>query len=74
MEEEEDDEEEEREEVLMVELHRGPHGLGLALVDGTVRRPDINRPPPTQCSLLCYSALSGLQRSALVWIVSDQQQ
>ncbi|XP_060946379.1 ras-associating and dilute domain-containing protein-like [Limanda limanda] len=35
MEEEEEEEEEEREEVLMVELHRGPHGLGLALVDGT---------------------------------------
>nr|XP_019949687.1 PREDICTED: ras-associating and dilute domain-containing protein-like isoform X2 [Paralichthys olivaceus] len=31
----EEKEEEEREEVLMVELHRGPHGLGLALVDGT---------------------------------------
>uniref|UniRef100_UPI003AAF763C ras-associating and dilute domain-containing protein-like isoform X2 n=1 Tax=Centroberyx gerrardi TaxID=166262 RepID=UPI003AAF763C len=26
--------EEEREEVFTVELHRGPHGLGLALVDG----------------------------------------
>lgn len=30
-------EEEDREEVFTVELHRGPHGLGLALVDGTVR-------------------------------------
>lgn len=30
-------EEEDREEVFMVELHRGPHGLGLALVDGMVR-------------------------------------
>ncbi|KAF1379905.1 hypothetical protein PFLUV_G00180940 [Perca fluviatilis] len=28
-------EEEDREEVFTVELHRGPHGLGLALVDGT---------------------------------------
>ncbi|XP_070779307.1 ras-associating and dilute domain-containing protein-like [Enoplosus armatus] len=27
--------EEEEEEVFTVELHRGPHGLGLALVDGT---------------------------------------
>uniref|UniRef100_A0A3P8TUR0 Ras association and DIL domains 2a n=1 Tax=Amphiprion percula TaxID=161767 RepID=A0A3P8TUR0_AMPPE len=27
--------EEDREEVFTVELHRGPHGLGLALVDGT---------------------------------------
>ncbi|XP_059204823.1 ras-associating and dilute domain-containing protein-like [Centropristis striata] len=27
-------EEEDREEVFTVELHRGPHGLGLALVDG----------------------------------------
>lgn len=34
----EEDEEEEREEVFTVELQRGPHGLGLALVDGTVRR------------------------------------
>ncbi|XP_039972151.1 RA_Radil_like and Myo5p-like_CBD_Rasip1 domain-containing protein [Xiphias gladius] len=33
--EEEEEEEEEREEVFTVELHRGPHGLGLALVDGT---------------------------------------
>lgn len=30
------EEEEDGEEVFMVELHRGPHGLGLALVDGTV--------------------------------------
>lgn len=29
-------EEEDTEEVFTVELHRGPHGLGLALVDGTV--------------------------------------
>ncbi|XP_041813697.1 RA_Radil_like and Myo5p-like_CBD_Rasip1 domain-containing protein [Chelmon rostratus] len=29
------EEEEDREEVFTVELHRGPHGLGLALVDGT---------------------------------------
>uniref|UniRef100_A0A3Q0SC75 Ras association and DIL domains 2a n=1 Tax=Amphilophus citrinellus TaxID=61819 RepID=A0A3Q0SC75_AMPCI len=29
------DEEEDREEVFVVELHKGPHGLGLALVDGT---------------------------------------
>lgn len=28
--------EEDREEVFTVELCRGPHGLGLALVDGTV--------------------------------------
>lgn len=34
--------EEDGEEVFAVELHRGPHGLGLALVDGTVR---------THCSL-----------------------
>ncbi|XP_070838214.1 ras-associating and dilute domain-containing protein-like [Chaetodon trifascialis] len=32
--EEEEEEEEDREEVFTVELHRGPHGLGLALVDG----------------------------------------
>lgn len=31
------EEEEDREEVFAVELHKGPHGLGLALVDGTVR-------------------------------------
>uniref|UniRef100_A0A671WSS2 Ras association and DIL domains 2a n=1 Tax=Sparus aurata TaxID=8175 RepID=A0A671WSS2_SPAAU len=31
----EEEEEEDREEVFTVELHRGPHGLGLALVDGT---------------------------------------
>lgn len=29
--------EEDREEVFTVELRRGPHGLGLALVDGKVR-------------------------------------
>lgn len=29
--------EEDREEVFTVELKKGPHGLGLALVDGTVR-------------------------------------
>ncbi|XP_056871822.1 ras-associating and dilute domain-containing protein-like [Takifugu flavidus] len=29
-----DDEEEDDQEVFTVELHRGPHGLGLALVDG----------------------------------------
>uniref|UniRef100_I3JTI1 Ras association and DIL domains 2a n=1 Tax=Oreochromis niloticus TaxID=8128 RepID=I3JTI1_ORENI len=29
------EEEEDREEVFAVELHKGPHGLGLALVDGT---------------------------------------
>lgn len=29
--------EEDKEEVFTVELRRGPHGLGLALVDGTVR-------------------------------------
>ena len=33
----EEEEEEDREEVFTVELHRGPHGLGLALVDGAVR-------------------------------------
>lgn len=32
-----DDEEEEEQEVFTVELRRGPHGLGLALVDGMVR-------------------------------------
>lgn len=32
-----DDEEEDDQEVFTVELHRGPHGLGLALVDGMVR-------------------------------------
>ncbi|KAM3598954.1 uncharacterized protein V6R79_024667 [Siganus canaliculatus] len=32
---EDDNGEEDREEVFTVELHRGPHGLGLALVDGT---------------------------------------
>ena len=31
------EEEEDIEEVFTVELHRGPHGLGLALVDGMVR-------------------------------------
>lgn len=30
--------EEDREEVFTVELQRGPHGLGLALVDGMVRQ------------------------------------
>ncbi|TDH03312.1 hypothetical protein EPR50_G00161700 [Perca flavescens] len=30
-----EEKEEDREEVFTVELHRGPHGLGLALVDGT---------------------------------------
>ncbi|XP_071256349.1 ras-associating and dilute domain-containing protein-like isoform X2 [Salvelinus alpinus] len=30
----EEEEEKERDEVFTVELHRGPHGLGLALVDG----------------------------------------
>lgn len=30
--------EEDREEVFTVELKKGPHGLGLALVDGTVRQ------------------------------------
>ncbi|XP_016121194.1 ras-associating and dilute domain-containing protein-like [Sinocyclocheilus grahami] len=33
-EEEEEEEEEDRGEVFTVELMRGPHGLGLALVDG----------------------------------------
>lgn len=37
-----DDEEEDDQEVFTVELHRGPHGLGLALVDGMVRP---SRPP-----------------------------
>ncbi|XP_054616125.1 ras-associating and dilute domain-containing protein-like isoform X3 [Dunckerocampus dactyliophorus] len=32
---EEEEKEEEREDVFTVEIHRGPHGLGLALVDGT---------------------------------------
>ncbi|XP_032392937.1 ras-associating and dilute domain-containing protein-like isoform X2 [Etheostoma spectabile] len=32
---EKENEEEDREEVFTAELHRGPHGLGLALVDGT---------------------------------------
>lgn len=34
----EDAQEEDREEVFTVELHRGPHGLGLALVDGMVSK------------------------------------
>lgn len=33
-----DEEEEEDQEVFTVELRRGAHGLGLALVDGMVRR------------------------------------
>lgn len=34
-----EEEDDDKEEVFTVELHRGPHGLGLALVDGTVRQP-----------------------------------
>lgn len=33
-----EEDQEEDQEVFTVELHRGPHGLGLALVDGMVRR------------------------------------
>lgn len=33
----EEEEEQEEQEVFTVELRRGPHGLGLALVDGMVR-------------------------------------
>lgn len=32
-----EEDEEDRDEVFTVELMRGPHGLGLALVDGMVR-------------------------------------
>lgn len=32
-----EEEEQEEQEVFTVELRRGPHGLGLALVDGMVR-------------------------------------
>ncbi len=32
-----EDDEDERDEVFTVDLMRGPHGLGLALVDGMVR-------------------------------------
>lgn len=32
-----DEDEDDRDEVFTVELMRGPHGLGLALVDGMVR-------------------------------------
>lgn len=42
----EDAQEEDREEVFTVELHRGPHGLGLALVDGMVSK----RPPQSTSS------------------------
>lgn len=34
---EEDDDDDDRDDVFTVEIQRGPHGLGLALVDGTVR-------------------------------------
>lgn len=33
----EDEDEDDRDEVFTVELKKGPHGLGLALVDGLVR-------------------------------------
>lgn len=33
-----EDDEDERDEVFAVEVSRGPHGLGLALVDGLVRK------------------------------------
>lgn len=36
-EDEEEEGQEEQQEVFTVELRRGPHGLGLALVDGMVR-------------------------------------
>ena len=29
--------EDDEDEVFTVELHRGPHGLGMALIDGLVR-------------------------------------
>lgn len=40
----EGEEEEDDQEVFTVELHRGPHGLGLALVDGMVRPSDLLPP------------------------------
>lgn len=33
-----EEDEDERDEVFTVEVSRGPHGLGLALVDGLVRK------------------------------------
>lgn len=41
--------EEDRDEVFTVELHRGPRGLGLALVDGTVRPGLLLVSDPTGC-------------------------
>lgn len=34
---EEEDDDDDRDEMFTVELMKGPHGLGLALVDGMVR-------------------------------------
>lgn len=41
-----EEEEKEGDEVFTVELHRGPHGLGLALVDGMVGEILVFIPPP----------------------------
>lgn len=59
-EEEAEEEDEDVEEVFTVELHRGPHGLGLALVDGMVRA--LNN-----LLLVCQS-----ESPVLIWIVSNQ--
>lgn len=57
----EEEEEEDREEVFTVELHRGPHGLGLALVDGTVRPlPHFSSPSTFTSSSSFFSPLEHL--------------
>ena len=58
---ENDEDEEDEDEVFTVELNRGPHGLGMALVDGLVRithspnysltHPDHSLTHPLTCTL-----------------------
>lgn len=40
--------------MFMVELERGPSGLGMGLIDGMVRTLDLS-PPPATCRLVLYS-------------------
>lgn len=40
--------------VFMVELERGPSGLGMGLIDGMVRTLDLS-PLPHSCRLVLYS-------------------